>query len=76
MVKTIAPDKVVKTVCSHCGDECPDDHPIMGGKDFCCNGCQVIYTVLQENGLGDYYTFQDTPGVSQKTIRDNKCAKS
>ena len=74
MIKTIAPDKVVKTVCSHCGDECPDDHPIMDGKDFCCNGCQVIYTVLQESGLGDYYTFQDTPGVSQKTIRDNNYA--
>lgn len=65
-----------KTViqCDHCGDECPEHHPVHDDKDFCCNGCQVIFTVLNESGLGDYYKFQGMPGVSQKSIRNNNYA--
>ncbi len=60
--------------CAHCGDVCPAEHPQYDSKDFCCNGCQVIYKVLNDNGLGDYYTFEDTPGVSQKWARKNNYA--
>lgn len=65
-----------KTViqCVHCGDECPEHHPVHEDQDFCCNGCQVIYTVLNDSGLGDYYKFQVMPGVSQKSIRNNNYA--
>ena len=54
--------------CKHCGDDCPDDHPIFEDNDFCCQGCQIIYSVLKDNGLGDYYSFQETPGISQKSV--------
>jgi Cu+-exporting ATPase len=54
--------------CTHCGDECPDDHPIFEEKDFCCNGCQVVYSVLKDNGLSDYYNFDTNPGISQKSV--------
>ena len=37
-------------------------------KDFCCNGCQVVYSVLRDNGLADYYKFESNPGISQKSI--------
>lgn len=54
--------------CTHCGDECPDDHPVFEDNAFCCNGCQVVYAVLKDNGLGDYYNFQSNPGISQKSV--------
>ena len=58
--------------CSHCGDDCPEDHLVSDGLDFCCSGCQIVYTVLKDNGLGDYYHFETTPGINQKsTIKRN-----
>jgi len=68
MFKLKSPESLTSTKCTHCGDECPDDHPVYDEKDFCCNGCQIVYTVLKDNGLGDYYSFQNMPGISQKSI--------
>ena len=68
MFKLLPQEKVVTKNCTHCGDECPTDHPVFDDKDFCCNGCQVVYSVLRDNGLGDYYKFESNPGISQKSI--------
>ena len=67
MFKLMKTDDIKAIHCSHCGDECPEDHPFLEDKDFCCQGCQIVYTVLKDNGLGDYYTFQDKPGISQRS---------
>ena len=56
-----------KTTCIHCGDECGPDHLMHEDKDFCCNGCKVVYTVLKDNGLGDYYAYGAAPGMNQRT---------
>lgn len=53
--------------CTHCGDECPAEHPVVNELDFCCNGCEVIYTLLTENGMGDYYNFEENPGISKRS---------
>ncbi|MBP6540510.1 MAG: heavy metal translocating P-type ATPase, partial [Saprospiraceae bacterium] len=68
MFKLLPQEKLVTKNCTHCGDECPTDHPVFDDKDFCCNGCQVVYSVLRDNGLGDYYKFESNPGISQKSI--------
>jgi Cu+-exporting ATPase len=34
------------------------------GKIFCCNGCKVVYELLRENDLCDYYTISPNPGLS------------
>ena len=54
--------------CSHCGDDCPDTRYKVGNEYFCCNGCQMVYTLLQENGMADYYRYESQPGISQKSI--------
>lgn len=59
-----------KISCTHCGDACEDDHIVHDGKDFCCNGCKVVYSVLSENGLGDYYVYGTAPGASQRSGKD------
>lgn len=68
MFKLRTPENMQGLKCTHCGDECPEDHPIFEDKDFCCNGCQIVYTVLKDNGLGDYYNFDTNPGISQKSV--------
>ncbi len=55
------------TVCSHCGDDCPDDRYHLDKEFFCCNGCQMVYSLLYENGMTDYYRYTSMPGISQKS---------
>ena len=50
--------------CSHCGEPCPDLTYVNGDQRFCCIGCQTVYGLLHENGLGDYYTLENTPGTA------------
>jgi len=59
-------EKEVKLSCFHCGDDCPENHLTQQNKHFCCQGCQVIYNLLSDNGMADYYAFTETPGESQK----------
>lgn len=46
--------------CLHCGQVMAEDLPvIVGGEDseiFCCTGCRAVYFLLQESGLGSYYS--------------------
>ena len=34
----------------------------MRDRTFCCLGCQTVHELLQENGLGQYYTLGSSPG--------------
>lgn len=54
------------TQCFHCGNDCPDDQYQFEEKDFCCIGCQSVYKILSANQLCNYYTYNDTPGKTQK----------
>jgi len=53
-------------ICYHCGLECPNDQIKINDKYFCCNGCKTVYEMLYENDLCNYYTIEETPGISQK----------
>lgn len=70
------PDTVTieKTICSHCGESCDEEIIRQDNLVFCCTGCQTVYGLLQESGLGSYYDMNaDTPGISMRTvIADNR----
>ncbi len=52
--------------CYHCGDIC-FGHPIhFDEKDFCCEGCKTVYSILNKNDLCEYYDLNATPGASQR----------
>ncbi|ANQ47420.1 HAD-IC family P-type ATPase [Flammeovirga sp. MY04] len=56
-----------KETCYHCGEDCVDEIITNDeGKKFCCNGCHMVYDLLQENNLSDYYRLNNQPGVQQK----------
>jgi len=45
--------------CQHCGNPVP-----FGLADFCCSGCETVYTLLYRKGLDRYYALADTPGLT------------
>lgn len=62
--------ELTKVNCYHCGDLCEKEHRVHDGHDFCCQGCEVVYDLLNESGLCDYYTIGERPGVKQRTTVD------
>ncbi|TVP50996.1 MAG: HAD family hydrolase [Mongoliibacter sp.] len=60
--------------CFHCGESCKDEILHFDDKDFCCTGCKLVYEVLSENDLCNYYDIAEKPGSSQKNTskRDNR----
>jgi len=63
------------TQCYHCGVVCVDSTITSDDKLFCCEGCKLVYEVINEKGLCDYYNLQNHPGLAQvKVIRSDKYA--
>ena len=58
--------KTETKTCYHCGDSCKDEHIQLEDKDFCCEGCKLVYQLLEDNGLCNYYDLDATPGASLK----------
>ncbi|NOT38369.1 MAG: HAD-IC family P-type ATPase [Saprospiraceae bacterium] len=55
-----------QTYCVHCGSECGHDALTVAETNFCCSGCKMVYDIIQNNNLCEYYNIHDTPGI--KTI--------
>ncbi|MEO8591008.1 MAG: heavy metal translocating P-type ATPase [Flavobacteriales bacterium] len=74
-IPALCPVKVkelTSVTCYHCGDPCVDEHRVHEGKDFCCQGCEVVYDLLNESGLCDYYALEKQPGVKQGNTVDEQ----
>ena len=62
-------------VCYHCGEQCPTAAIVAGDKHFCCEGCKMVYQLLNRTGLCDYYGLNTQPGISQRiSVRKDKFA--
>ncbi|MBC8401325.1 MAG: heavy metal translocating P-type ATPase metal-binding domain-containing protein [Candidatus Marinimicrobia bacterium] len=55
---------VAKTTCYHCGLDCKNDDVAIGDKVFCCNGCKMVYEILEANDLCQYYDLNENPGTT------------
>ncbi|MFT7606518.1 MAG: Cu+-exporting ATPase, partial [Saprospiraceae bacterium] len=58
--------EALDTSCYHCGEPCNRKPIMMVEKPFCCEGCKLVYTILQENDLCNYYELNEVAGISQK----------
>ena len=59
--------------CFHCGDTCINTKIIVAEKNFCCEGCKMVYEILNQTGMCSYYDLNNTPGAAQKhTFRPDK----
>lgn len=54
------------TPCFHCGDPCPDFSIVIDDKAFCCEGCKMVYQILEEGDLCQYYDLEQNPGIKLK----------
>jgi Cu+-exporting ATPase len=50
--------------CYHCGEKCNDSIQNSDDKVFCCDGCRLVFEILNENNLCSYYSFNPSSGVS------------
>ncbi|MFT3904047.1 MAG: heavy metal translocating P-type ATPase metal-binding domain-containing protein [Niabella sp.] len=63
----------VKESCYHCGEQCLTTRIHSGDKYFCCEGCKMVYEILNESELCTYYDLNTHPGASQKIkVRKDK----
>jgi len=58
-----------KLHCTHCGEPCPTEDIVFEDKNFCCDGCKTVYTILNTNGLCQYYDLDNQPGLSLRGRR-------
>jgi P-type Cu+ transporter len=56
-------------ICFHCHDTCNNDHLYLEDKYFCCNGCKMVFEILNANNLCTYYTLDPDAG---KSLKDKK----
>ncbi len=56
----------VQSKCYHCGESCESECILFDEKKFCCQGCKLVYEVLAQNDLCEYYQLEANPGKSQK----------
>lgn len=56
----------IDSSCYHCGESCIGETILIEEKPFCCEGCKMVYTILQENDLCNYYELNEVAGISQK----------
>ncbi|MCB0643921.1 MAG: heavy metal translocating P-type ATPase metal-binding domain-containing protein, partial [Phaeodactylibacter sp.] len=45
---------------------CADSPVQLEDKAFCCEGCKMVYEILNSNGLCNYYDLEQNPGVRLK----------
>lgn len=64
-----------KAICYHCGEDCKELTITVAEKQFCCEGCKMVFEIINQNGLCDYYDLEKNPGISQKIkVREGKFA--
>jgi Cu+-exporting ATPase len=51
--------------CYHCGTSC-DTTIAIDEKFFCCDGCKLVYQLLDQNGMCQYYDLTQMPGLTAK----------
>lgn len=61
---------LTETQCYHCGENCKEDVVHLSEKAFCCTGCKLVYELLLENNLCNYYDLQSNPGKTQTLLGD------
>lgn len=63
------------TSCYHCGEDCFDTDITIQDKVFCCQGCKMVYEILNQYDLCEYYDLNSKPGINQRiTARNDKFA--
>ena len=58
----------INLTCYHCGEDSPSDSIHLDEKIFCCEGCKIVYEILNEKNLCTYYDLNTSPGKTQNNL--------
>jgi P-type Cu+ transporter len=58
--------------CYHCGDKIIGKAVLADDKEFCCTGCKMVYTLLSENNLSNFYKYEQVPGTKPDSLNEGK----
>jgi P-type Cu+ transporter len=62
-----------KLHCYHCGEICLANNIRLEEKPFCCEGCKMVYKILNQHSLCEYYSLNENPGITQRVkVRKDK----
>jgi P-type Cu+ transporter len=64
----------MEETCYHCGDDLNGSTLQQDNHSFCCNGCQMVYRILSENQLDNYYSLERQPGIKPAEKSSQKYA--
>lgn len=57
-----------KIPCYHCGEDCVTGEIRLDNNSFCCEGCKMVYQIINQNDLCQYYDLNAKPGINQRII--------
>ena len=63
---TLQTERSVQQTCFHCGEVCDDATIFHDEKPFCCQGCLLVYELLTDNQLLNYYSLENQPGMKAR----------
>jgi Cu+-exporting ATPase len=63
-------ETLTTTACYHCGEDCDNEEIQIAEKTFCCEGCKMVFEVLNENDMCTYYNLENTAGISLKAGKE------
>lgn len=64
---TSSPAHTVIT-CYHCGEDCTDSSITRQEKIFCCQGCKMVYEILHQHNLCEYYALNSKAGINRRVV--------
>lgn len=65
---------VTELQCYHCGEPCREHEYLIADKHFCCQGCKMVYEVLSDHHLENFYTRRERTGTRQRNWRTDRYA--
>lgn len=60
--------------CYHCGQPCEDEQFTLDDKRFCCYGCKVVFEIIHDNNLCQYYQYEHHPGATGRLVDEDTYA--
>lgn len=58
-------------ICYHCGEKCDNSNIRIEDKIFCCQGCKLVFELLEQTDMCTYYDLENHPGLTKKSSESN-----
>jgi Cu+-exporting ATPase len=58
--------------CYHCGLPCDEAVITSNEKAFCCHGCKVVFEMIEQYDLCEYYDIESHPGLTARNTQHNE----